>query len=65
MDMQYEDLEQRFGETRALDFLMEIERHVRLNSALLASVEPNSRLQVAMALMQETRPCVVPVAQYA
>lgn len=53
--MHFNDLEKRFGESLALDLLMEIERHVRLNSALLAGIDPDSRLQVALALMQDGR----------
>ena len=52
--LRFHDLTQRYGEVSALALLMEMERHVRLNSTVLADVDPEARLQAALALMQDT-----------
>ncbi len=52
--LRFHDLTQRYGEVSALALLMEMERHVRLNSTVLADVDPEARLQAALSLMQDT-----------
>ncbi|MBI1273322.1 MAG: hypothetical protein GC131_04470 [Alphaproteobacteria bacterium] len=48
----FSDLETRYGEVTALAMLMDMERHVGLRSCDLAELDPEARLQTALALME-------------
>ena len=49
--LKYQDLQGRYGDIVALSLLMELERHVSFNSAELAAVDPEVRLEKVFAYM--------------
>ena len=51
--IQFRDLEQRYGVVAAFALLIEMERHVKLNSTDLAAVDPELRIQQALERMNE------------
>jgi hypothetical protein len=53
--LNFRALEKKYGEVVAFSILMDMERHLRLNSSALASIDPEVRFTKAVALM-ETMP---------
>jgi hypothetical protein len=52
--LSFNNLTEKYGYVIALSILIDLERHVHLNSTDLASADPESRLQKVMTLMEAT-----------
>jgi len=48
----FQNLQSRYGEVVAQSILLDIERHLQLNSAALAAVDPEIRFQKAISMME-------------
>lgn len=51
--LSYNNLQRKYGEVIAHSILMDIERHLRLDSASLAAIDPELRFQAAILMMEE------------
>ncbi len=49
----FETLQNKYGFVVAHSILMDLERHANLNSAELAAVDPETRLQQAVHMMEQ------------